>query len=89
MGQDTSPTTPLAIRYTPRTPNAVIMISRWRCQTHSVVRRRKCCSSAGLRLARARAVIGMANQIASYRTTWSIRFALLDVLFVIALSAAR
>jgi len=31
----------------------------------------------------------MANQIALYRTTCSIRFALLDVLFVIAVSAAR
>jgi hypothetical protein len=31
----------------------------------------------------------MANQIALYRTTCSIRFGLLDVLFVIALSAAR
>ena len=81
--------TPLTIRYAPRVPNAVIMISRWRHQTHSVVRRRKSCSSAGLRLASARAASGMANQIALYRTTWSIRFALLDVLFVIALSAAR
>ena len=33
--------------------------------------------------------MGLANQIALYRTTWNIRFALLDVLFVIALSAAR
>jgi hypothetical protein len=70
-------------------PNAVIMISRWRRQTHAVARRRESCSSTGLRLASARAAIGMANQIALYRTTWSTRFALLDVLFVIALSAAR
>jgi hypothetical protein len=86
-GQDRSSTTPLTIRYTPRIPNAVIMISRWRCQTHSVVRRRKSWSSAGLRLACARAAIGMANQIALYRITCSIWFALLDVLFVIALSS--
>ena len=32
-GQDRSSTTPLTIRYTPRMPNAVIMISRWWCQT--------------------------------------------------------
>ena len=58
-------------------------------QTHSVVRHRKSRSSTGLRLASASAATGMANQIALYRATWKIRFALLEVLLVIALSAAR
>ena len=54
-------------------PNTVIMISRWWRQIHSVIHRRKCCSSSDLRLASTRAVSGMANQIALYTTTWKIR----------------
>ena len=73
---------------TPR-PNTVIMISRWWRQIHAVIHRRKSCSSSDLRLASTRAVSGMANQIALYTTTWKIRLALLDVLLMIALSAAR